>query len=103
MPQFALSEATHLGRFVDAHGDQAAAEEDTLQVSGSVTDLEDALSLDEGQHTHNPILPAIEGNGRRDEVVRERKLVVKQTEEKSQKRLHKRMLWIREAALGAKK
>jgi hypothetical protein len=36
-------EPAHLGRFVDSNGQQVSVQEDTLQMSGSVTDLKDPI------------------------------------------------------------
>jgi hypothetical protein len=36
---------THLGRFVDSNGEQAAVQKDAVQMPGSVTDLQNPVSL----------------------------------------------------------
>jgi hypothetical protein len=103
-PQIPFGETTHLGRFVDSHGGQASAEEDALQMSGPVPDLKDSLPLDEGQHAHDPVFPAIERNSRGDEIVGKRELVIEQAEKESQERLHREaILWTSAAVRWTKK
>ena len=63
-------------------------EQDPLQMSGAVTDLEDAIPFDKRNHAHDPVFPAIERNGRRDQIVGEGELVIEQTEEEPQDRFH---------------
>lgn len=58
-------------------------------MSGSVTDLQHSIPLDERNHAHHPVLPPIKRNDRGDEVVGERELVIEQAEEKSEQGLHK--------------
>ena len=86
----AFGETTHLGRFIYPNGEQAQAEEDALQMSGSVTDLQNPLPFDERDHAHDPVLPAIERNGRSDQVVCKGEFVIKQAEKKPQDGLHKK-------------
>ncbi len=57
-------------------------------MSRPVTDLEDALPFDKRKRAHDPVLPAVERNRRRDEIVGERELMIEQAEEQTQKCFH---------------
>jgi len=59
-------------------------------MSGSVTDLQHPFPFDERDHAHDPVFPAIERNGCRDQVICEGEFVIEQVEEKPQDRLHKK-------------
>ena len=56
-------------------------------MSRPMTDLENAFSFEERNHARHPVLPAIERNTRRDEVVGERELVIEKPEKETQERL----------------
>ena len=60
-------------------------------MTGTVTNLQDLISLDERDYAHHPVFPAIERNGRRDEIVGKRELVIEQMEEKPQDGFHARI------------
>ena len=77
-----------MGGFVDRNRGQPPAEKDPLQMSGSVTELEHASAINEGDYLPDPVLPAVERNCRGNEIVREGKLVVEQSEKKAQECLH---------------
>ena len=51
-------EATHWSRFVQPYRGQFPAEQDLLQMPGSMTNLKDAPPLDKRDNTPHPILPA---------------------------------------------
>ena len=53
-----------------------------------MTHFEDPIPFEKRDHAHHPVFPPVEGNGRGDEIVGERELVIEQTEEKSQDRFH---------------
>ena len=57
-------------------------------MSGSMTDLEDTITLDERHHAEDPISPSAQGDSGRHEIVGEGELVIKQTEEKSEDDFH---------------
>ena len=57
-------------------------------MTGSMADLKNLVPLDKRYHAYHPAFPAVERNSRRDQVVGEGKLVVKQAEEKSQECFH---------------
>jgi hypothetical protein len=86
----AFGEMPHLRRFVQSNGKQASAEKDALQMSGSMTDLENPHPFDEWNCFHDPVLPPAERDNRRDKVISEGKLVVKKVEEKTEQGFHKK-------------
>lgn len=55
-------------------------------MSRTMTDLEDSFPFNEWNHAHHPVFPAIERNTRRDEVIGERELVIKNREKETQER-----------------
>jgi hypothetical protein len=57
-------------------------------MSGSVTDLEDAIPLDERNYAPDPVLPSADRNSCRDQVVGEREWVIEQVKEKAQECSH---------------
>lgn len=57
-------------------------------MSRSEAELENPRPFDERKNLARPILPAIERDGRGDEIVREGKLMVEEIEEESQKCFH---------------
>lgn len=59
-------------------------------MSGPVTDLQYPVPFDERDHTQDPVFPAIERNGRRDQIVCEGEFVIEQAEEEPQDGLHKK-------------
>ena len=69
-----------MGRLIHPNGDQAQAEEDALQMSGPVADLQYPLPFDERDHAQDPVFPAVKRNGGRDQVVSKSELVIKQAE-----------------------
>ena len=83
-----FGETTHLCRFVHSNGNQVPAEEEALEVTGSMSEFEDARPGKERDDFHDPVLPPAEGNSCRDEVVGEGEWVVKQVEEKTQDGSH---------------
>ena len=84
----AFGEITHLPGFVYRNGHQLSVEKAALQVSGSVADFQDPISLDEGDHAHHPVFPAIKRNARRHKIVSECELVIEQPKEKPQELFH---------------
>jgi hypothetical protein len=72
-----------LDRFVKSYGDQISAEKDALQMAGPMTDLQDPISLNEWDHTQDPVFPPPQRDSRRDQIISERELVVEQAEEES--------------------
>ena len=78
----------HLRGFIDSHHAQASVPKDALQVPGSMTDLKNLIPLNKRDHAHDPAFPAVERNRRRDQIVGERKLMIKQVEEKPEKCFH---------------
>lgn len=59
-------------------------------MSGSVTDLKDAIPLDERDHAQDPVFPPADRNSRRDQVVGEREWVIEQVKEKTQECPHQK-------------
>ena len=59
-------------------------------MSGPVADFQHSIPLDERDHAHHPVLPAIKRNDRGDEVVGKSELMIEQAEEKPQEGLHKK-------------
>jgi hypothetical protein len=59
-------------------------------MSGPVADLQNPIPLDERDHAPHPVVPAIERNGRCDQVIGKREFVIKQAEEQPQEGLHKK-------------
>jgi hypothetical protein len=81
-------ETPHLRGLIESECQQVAFQQGTLQMSGPVTDLEDTLALDEWQHAEHPVFPPSQGHGGRDQIVRERELVIQQTKKESQECFH---------------
>lgn len=90
----AFGDKTHLPGFVDSNSEQAVVQKDAVQMTGSMTDLENAISLDQRDHALHPVFPAIKGNTRRHEVIGESELVIKQFEKVSQKCFHEKHIVI---------
>ena len=60
-------------------------------MAGPVADLQYPFPFDEGDHTQDPVFPAVERNGRCDQVIGKSEFVIKQSEEESQDGLHKKI------------
>jgi hypothetical protein len=86
--QVAFGKATHLGRCVNSHGEQVSAEKGALQMSRTMTNLENPAAIQEGDHAQDPIVPSPQGDGRCHQVIGKRKLVIEQVEEKAEKCSH---------------
>jgi hypothetical protein len=84
----ALGEFAHRGRFIYRNSDQISAQKDALQMSGAVTDLEHARPVYEGDYFLNPVFPFTKRNYRRNNIVSECKLVVKEVEENTEQGTH---------------
>jgi len=56
----ALGESAHSFGFVYCNSDQASAEKDALQMTGSMADLESPRPFDERDHFQNPVFPLTE-------------------------------------------
>ena len=63
-------------------------------MTGSMTDLQNAISLDERDHALHPVFPAIKGNTRRHKIIREGELVIQQLEKVSQEYFHEKPIVI---------
>ena len=77
-------------RFIYPNGEQVSAAEVALQMARPVTDLKNSVPFEKRDHAHNPVSPAVERNGRRDQVVCKGEFVIKQAEKKPQDGLHKK-------------
>lgn len=54
----------------------------------AVSDFQDPGSLDERDDAQHPILPSAQRDGRGNQIIRERELVIEQAEEKAQESFH---------------
>lgn len=81
---------THLGRFVDPHREQVAAQERALQMARAVANFQDPVPPDEGHHAQHPVFPPAQGDRRCDEIVGEGKRVVEQVKEETEESFHDR-------------
>jgi len=79
--QIAFGEPAHLGRFVDPKCQHLTLQQGALQMTGTVTNFKDPVSLDERQHAQNPVFPSAHGDRGRDQIVGEGKLVIEQAKE----------------------
>src|SRR5688572_22896756 len=84
-----FGEITHLPGFVYCNGHPLLAKKDALQVPGSVAYFQNPISLDERDHAHHPVFPAIKGNARCHKIVRECELVIEQPKEEPHELFHK--------------
>lgn len=58
-------------------------------MTGPMANLQDSIPFEEGKYAQDPVLPSAEGNGCRDQIVGESKLMVEQAEEKPKKGFHR--------------